>query len=52
VKGGEVVGSGRVTVQRSGAGARFEVDGEDEDGTRIRATVECQRVTEAVAEGG
>jgi hypothetical protein len=44
VKGGEIVGSGKAT--------HFEVDGQDADGTRVRASIDCERVTEAVAEGG
>ena len=52
VKGGEMVGSGKVTVRTSGSGAHFEVDGQDAEGTRVRASIDCERVTEAVAEGG
>ena len=52
VKGGETVGRGTVTVQQEDNGGRFEIDGEAADGTKIRATIECQRFTEPVAEGG
>jgi hypothetical protein len=52
VKGGELLGSGRVTVRKGGPGAHFKVDGQDADGTKIRASIDCERVTEAVAEGG
>ena len=52
VKGGELVGSGRVTIRQQGSGVRFEVDGEDAGGTKVRTTIECERFTPAVAEGG
>ena len=52
VKGGELVGSGRVTVRQQGSAVRSEVDGQDAEGTKVRATIECERFTPAVAEGG
>ena len=52
VKGGEIVGSGSVTMHPSGEGAHFEVVGTDADGRSIRATFQCERFTEHVAEGG
>ena len=52
VEGGELVGSGRVTVRQQGSGVRFEVDGQDAGGTKLRATIDCERFTPAVAEGG
>jgi hypothetical protein len=52
VKGGEIVGSGSVTMHPSGAGAHFEVVGTDGDGRSVRATFQCERFTEHIAEGG
>ena len=52
VKGGEMRGSGRVTVRQQGSGVRFEIDGQDAAGTKVRATIDCERFTPAVAEGG
>ena len=52
VKGGEIVGSGTVTMHPSGDGAHFEVVGKDAEGRSIRATFQCERFTEHVAEGG
>lgn len=52
VKGGEIVGSGSVAMHPSGAGALFEVVGTDAEGRSIRATFQCERFTEHVAEGG
>ncbi len=52
VKGRQVVGRGTVTVQPTGDGGRFEIDGEAADGTKIRATIECQRFTEPMPAGG
>jgi hypothetical protein len=52
VKGGEIVGSGTVTMHPTGAGAHFEVVGTDADGRSVRATFQCERFTEHMAEGG
>ena len=52
VKGGEIVGSGSVTMHPTGAGARFEVVGTDGDGRSVRATFQCERFAEHIAEGG
>ena len=52
VKGGEVVGSGSVTMHPAGQGAHFEVVGTDADGRSLRATFQCARFTEHLAEGG
>jgi hypothetical protein len=52
VKGGEIVGSGSITMHPSGAGARFEIVGTDADGRSVRATFQCERFAEHVAEGG
>lgn len=52
VKGGEIVGSGSVTVHPAGQGAHFEVVGRDADGRSVRATFQCERFTEHQAEGG
>ena len=52
VKGGELVGSGTVSVHPSGEGAHLEVIGKDAAGRSIRAAFQCARFTEHVAEGG
>lgn len=52
VKGGRAVGSGRVTVTPHAPGAAFAIDGRSGDGTAIRGTVDCARLTAAIAEGG
>jgi hypothetical protein len=52
VKGGEIVGSGSVAMHPTGDGAHFEVVGTDGEGRSIRATFQCERFTEHVAEGG
>jgi hypothetical protein len=52
VKGGEIIGSGSVAMHPSGAGAHFEVVGTDAEGGSIRATFQCERFTEHVAERG
>ncbi len=52
VKGGELVGSGTVEIHPTGEGAHFVVAGKDGDGRSVRATFQCERFTEHVAEGG
>ena len=37
-------GGGTATVTPSGAGARFEIDGQTRDGVAIRGTIECERL--------
>lgn len=52
VKGGEIAGSGTVTMQAKGAGGRFEISGKTAKGAAVRGTIECERFTPAMAEGG
>jgi hypothetical protein len=52
VKGGEVKGSGTGRVNPKGAGGSMRVDGKSADGASVRLTVDCERWTEPVAEGG
>ena len=52
VKGGEIVGSGTVVMHPTGDGAHFEVVGKDAEGRSIRASFQCERFAEHVAEGG
>ena len=52
VKGGELAGSGSVTMHPMGAGTHFEVVGTDAEGRSVRASFHCERFTEHVAEGG
>lgn len=43
VAGGSPVGSGTITVQSTGAGGRFEIEGSDAAGADVRLAVECPR---------
>ena len=52
VKGAEVKGSGTGRADPKGAGGSMRVDGKAADGATVRLTVECERWTEPVAEGG
>ena len=52
VKGGQLVGTGTVTIHPAGQGAHFEVVGTDADGGSVRATFQCARFTEPRVEGG
>ena len=52
VKGGQLVGSGSVTMQPAGEGAHFEIVGTAVEGRSVRATLHCERFAEHVAEGG
>lgn len=53
VAGAERMGSGAVTVRpAAGGGARIDVDGRDAEGTTVRLTITCARLTQAIAEGG
>ena len=50
--GGAPNGSGKVTVERSGAGARFVLDLKSKDGSPITGTIKCDAFTAHLAEGG
>lgn len=52
VKGSKALGSGTVSVQPQGAGARFDIDGRAADGATIRGTVSCPRLGGIEAVGG
>lgn len=52
VKGGKLAGGGTITMQPKGAGGRFDISGKSADGKAIRGTIECDRFTPAMAEGG
>jgi hypothetical protein len=52
VKGGKVSGTATVTFIPRGAGGRFEIDGTTAEGVRIRGSIDCERITALVAEGG
>ena len=52
VVGSERAGSGAVLLRPQGDGIRLELDGRDEEGTTIRLTIACARLTPAMAEGG
>ena len=53
VEGGQKVGSGRVVIEEDDeGGARFVIDGEDQNGNPLHATVSCGEFVEPTAEGG
>jgi hypothetical protein len=52
IKGAPNKGTATATVTSRGAGGSFQVDGTDAAGTKVRVTVDCERWTEPVAEGG
>jgi hypothetical protein len=52
VKGADPKGTGTGRVEPSGAGGSMHVEGKDAEGRGVRLTVECDRWTEPVAEGG
>ena len=52
VKGGQLSGRGSATGYRRGTGGLIAFDGHDDAGTVVKVMVECDRVTDAVAEGG
>jgi hypothetical protein len=52
VKGAELKGTGTGRVAPSGTGGSMQVEGKDAEGRSVRLTVECDRWTEPVAEGG
>ena len=52
VTGGMQAGRGTATARRNGAAGVLTVEGEDSTGTALRVTVQCDRLTEPVAEGG
>jgi hypothetical protein len=53
VEGSQQVGSGTITMEPDAdGGARFSIDGKDQNGHPLRATVSCGEFIEPVAEGG
>lgn len=52
VKGGKMTGRVTVTFTPRGAGGRFEIDGTTADGVAIKGSIDCERITALVAEGG
>jgi hypothetical protein len=52
IKGAPIKGTATATARSRGAGGSFQVDGTDAAGTKVRVTVDCERWTEPVAEGG
>src|SRR5687768_10417705 len=52
VKGGKVSGRATVTFIPRGTGGRFEIDGTTADGVTIKGSIDCERITALVAEGG
>jgi hypothetical protein len=52
VRGGQVSGSGTVTLAKAGKGGTFTVDARDKAGAPITGTIKCEAFTAAIAEGG
>jgi len=52
VRGGSVVGSGKVTFEPAGKGGTFRVAAAAADGTAIAGTIKCDAFTPHIAEGG
>ncbi len=52
VVGSEPEGSGTVVLSTEGEGIRVALDGKDAEGTVLRLTILCARLTPATAEGG
>jgi hypothetical protein len=52
VTGAPTKGSGTGQAAAQGAGGTLRVEGKDAEGAAVRLTVECERWTEPVAEGG
>ena len=52
VKGASLQGSGTGRADGRGAGGSLQVDGKDANGASVRVTIECERWTEPIAEGG
>jgi hypothetical protein len=52
VRGGQVTGSGTVTLAASGKGGTFTVDAKPKSGEAIAGTIKCEAFTPAIAEGG
>jgi hypothetical protein len=52
IKGAPIKGTATATAKSRGAGGSFQVDGTDAAGTKVQVTVDCDRWTEPVAEGG
>ncbi len=50
--GGDVKGSGKMTVTTSGAGGTFTINATAADGAPITGTIKCSGFTGIVAEGG
>lgn len=51
-RGAQSYGRGGVRVTRTGAGARFEVQGRDVQGRAVQATIDCAAVRRPEASGG
>lgn len=52
VRGGEVTGTGKVTLEKAGAGGTFRVDAKTSSGTPISGTIKCDAFAPHNAEGG
>ncbi len=52
VRGGQVTGSGTVTLAPSGKGGTFTIDAKGKRGEAISGTIACEAFTPAIAEGG
>ena len=52
VRGGQVSGSGTVTLAPSAKGGTFTVDAKSQAGEPVSGTIKCEAFTPAIAEGG
>lgn len=52
VKGGTMTGRVTVTFIPKGTGGRFEIDGTTAAGVAIKGSIDCERITALIAEGG
>ena len=52
VRGGEVTGTGTVTLAPSGKGGKFAIDAKAKGGDSVSGTITCEAFTPAIAEGG
>lgn len=52
VRGGQVLGSGTVTLTPAAKGGTFTVDAKARTGEAIAGTIRCEAFTPAIAEGG
>ena len=50
--GGATSGTGKVTLDKSGAGGTFTIDGKTQEGIAVSGTIKCDAFAPHIAEGG